>query len=83
MFQVPALGWRKRDVNGNLGSYSWLTYSQVSVSLTLTATAAAVWWCSSSSSSRTREPFTMSDQRIAHTPGVDKLHAAQGKVHQF
>jgi hypothetical protein len=27
--QVPALGWRKRDVNGNLGAYSWLTYSQV------------------------------------------------------
>jgi hypothetical protein len=28
-FQVPALGWRKRDVNGNLGAYTWLTYSQV------------------------------------------------------
>ncbi|KAF6256258.1 hypothetical protein COO60DRAFT_1530236 [Scenedesmus sp. NREL 46B-D3] len=25
---VPALGWRKRDVNGNLGAYTWLTYSQ-------------------------------------------------------
>lgn len=28
---MPALGWRKRDVNGNLGGYSWLTYSQVCV----------------------------------------------------
>jgi hypothetical protein len=27
--QVPALGWRKRDANGNLGAYTWLTYSQV------------------------------------------------------
>eukprot|EP00878_Enallax_costatus_P000737 GHUV01000851.1.p1 GENE.GHUV01000851.1~~GHUV01000851.1.p1 ORF type:complete len:760 (+),score=146.74 GHUV01000851.1:92-2281(+) len=25
---VPALGWRKRDANGNLGNYTWLTYSQ-------------------------------------------------------
>eukprot|EP00775_Hariotina_reticulata_P005555 gene5555-5792_t len=25
---VPALGWRKRDANGNLGPYTWITYSQ-------------------------------------------------------
>ena len=26
--KVPSLGWRKRDAKGNLGPYTWLTYSQ-------------------------------------------------------
>lgn len=39
--QVPSLGWRKRDVNGNLGSYSWLTYSQVRATPALCACVCA------------------------------------------
>jgi hypothetical protein len=41
LLQVPALGWRKRDVNGNLGAYSWLTYSQVMCERKLHVDAAA------------------------------------------